>query len=192
MTDEEQSLDTNYNDIDMHYNEPDESIPAPSENYTRLTLPFVGIYNSVLDDAIFREVESESENDDEEIQKLHYSKAVVNLKAIYRNIAEFTTDVLGFKTAMYAGAYSPQFYNYCDDEIYAWVDNNELEMLYQKLAVDNPHDLFIVMASRSDDLIVEESGEDIIYDIALAIFEQWHDCANSRGYEVIGDNIEWS
>lgn len=58
MTDEKQDLDAHYNDIDMHYNEPDESIPAPSENYTRLTLPFVGIYNSVLDDAIYREVES--------------------------------------------------------------------------------------------------------------------------------------
>lgn len=192
MVDEKQNLDACYNDVDVHYNEPDESIPAPSENYTRLTLPFVGIYNSVLDDAIYREIECDADNEDEKGNTFRYSKAVVNLKAIYRNIAEFTTDILGFKTAVYAGADSPQFYNYNDDTIFAWVDNNELKTLYQKLAVDNPHDLFIVMASRSDDLMVEDSGEDIIYDIALAIFDEWLDSPSSRGYEVISNNIEWS
>lgn len=179
-------------DLDVHYNEPDESIPAPSNNYTRIILPFVGIYESILDDAISREIECDMEDTDENGKIFRYNKAKVDLKAIYRDIAEFTTDVLGFKTAVYAGANSPQFYNYCDDEIYAWVDNNELEMLYQKLAVDNPHDLFIVMASRSDDLIVEESGEDIIYDIARAIFDEWLDSPSSRGYETISHNISWS
>lgn len=179
-------------DLDVQYLEPDEKTPAPSNNYTRIQLPFVGIYESVLDDAISREIECDMEDTDENGNIFQYSKAEVDLKAIYRDIAEFTTDLLGFKTAVYAGANNPQFYNYSDDEIYAWVANEELEELYQKHGVNNPDDLIVALADESDDLRVEESGVDILYDIARAIFDEWLDSPSSRGYETISHNISWS
>lgn len=179
-------------ELDVRYTEPDEKIPAPSNNYTRIMLPFVGIYDSVLDDAISREVECEMEDTDENGNTFQYDKAEVDLKAIYRDIAEFTTNILGFKTASYAGADSPQFYNYRDDEIFAWVANEELEELYQKHSVGSTDDLIVALADESDELEVEESGQDILYDIALAIFDEWLDSVSSRGYETISINISWN
>lgn len=179
-------------DLDVQYLEPDESIPAPSENYTRIKLPFVGIYESVLDDTISNEIECDMEDTDENGNTFRYNKAKVDLKAIYRDIAEFTTDILGFKTAVYAGADSPQFYNYSDDDIYAWVANEELEELYQKYGVNNSDDLIVALADESDDLRVEERGQDILYDIAIAIFDEWLDNPSFRGYETISVNISWS
>lgn len=181
------------NDIDISYTKPDEEIAPPSEEYVMLNLPFVGIYESILDanieSSIEREVEWREENGEEP-----YKKAVVDLKAIYKSIAEFTAEKLGFETAVYAGANSPSYYNYRDDYIFVWVKKSEVEELYEKHKLNKKADidkLYIALAAASDDLKVEES-DNMNYSIAIAVYDEWYDSAEHCGYEVIDNNIEYS
>lgn len=180
-------------DIDISYTKPDEEIAAPSNEYTKIMLPFVGIYNSILnaniEDAIERELDWFKEN------SIPCEKVVVDLKAIYRSIAEYTAKKLGFKTAVYAGANSPAYYNYRDDYIFVWVKRNELEALYKEHGLDREKDdidnLCIALAKANKDLHVE-NGEYPLYSVALAVYDDWYDSDGQWGYETIDENTKYS
>lgn len=178
--------------IDISYNKADEYIDAPSGEYEKITLPFVGIYQSILDadieSTIEREVEWRDENGEEQ-----YSKAEVNLKAIYRDIAERSAEMLGLTTAVYAGADSPNFYNYRDDYIFVWVKRSELDALYEKYGMSekNIDELLIAIAHDNEDLHIEES-DNPFYAVAWALYSAWYDSIGHCGYEVMDENIAYS
>lgn len=179
-------------DTDISYNLPNEKIAAPSEGYVMISVPFVGIYKSILSSEIEIVIEGELEWEIEE-NGTPFSKAEVNLKNIYRDIAEYSAKKLGFETAVYAGADLPKQCNYNDDLIYVWVKESELRALERKYGLEedcSPKNLFVALANDSKDLAVE-AGEDIYYSIAMALFQMWHNSHDHSGYEVIMENIEF-
>lgn len=180
-------------DTDITYNSPNEEIAAPSGDYVMISLPFVGIYNSILD----ANIESAIENGlmwELEEKGTTFSKAEVNLKNIYRDIAEYSAEKLGFETAVYAGADKPKYYNYRDDMVYVWVKESELRSLERKYGLEDdcsPKELFVALADDNEDLIVEDR-EDVYHSIAMALYEMWYDSYDHNGSEVIMENIELS
>lgn len=174
---------------DITYNDPNEEVRCPFENGVKVEVPFVGIYNSVLDADIEDNIERELENMEGDKQVL----VSVDLSAIYRSIADATIAICGFNKAAYAGCISPQFYNYSDDRIFIWVDKDELESARVDDDEENTETIMNILWDAYDEDVISVDLDEAVgiaawHHLALGIYDAWMD-GNIRGTYYNGDEV---
>lgn len=173
---------------DTTYLNPTDTVKAPSEDAIKVRLPFVGIYNTILDGDISAAIERL-----EEYQ--NFDRAEVDLKSIYRSIYDATVKVLNLKCT-YGGITSPEYYNYDDDGIYAYIEKDYFEEL-QRQNPDcdgTPENIIYALCIKADEEQEIDADNHDFYGYALAIYDKWVDGiirgVHYNGYEVISDNIK--
>lgn len=174
---------------DITYIDPNEEVRCPFENGVKVEVPFVGIYNSVLDADIENSIERELENMEGDKQVL----VSVDLSAIYRSIADATIAICGFNKATYAGCISPQFYNYSDDRIFIWVDKDELESARVDDDEENTETIMNLLWDAYDEDVISVDLDEAVgiaawHHFALGIYDAWMD-GNIRGTYYNGDEV---
>lgn len=180
-------------DIEIQYIKPNEERPCPFNDAVKVRIPFVGIYNSILDANIDSSIERDVDYFEEQGET--YSTAEVDLKKIYEDYANFVIGLLGFPEgkAVYAGCFSPRFYNYMDDTIYIFIDKETADEMSAGMELE-AIDFIIHLVKQADERgdINIESGNDQWYAMCVAIYDKWYDSIDHSGYEVIDNNIKYS
>lgn len=173
----------------------DVDVPCP-KGFVRISLPFVGIYQSPLDSELDWCVEQKeswlNENGDEydELDENGVLHVKVKWLEIYKDIAEYTAEQLNLK-GEYGGCFTPTFFNYTDAHIYWLVNEKYAKKLCNKYGVDNYDDMLLALANDEENTdAFNFFGRDFedINELATVIFENYADATELDDFVEFGED----
>ena len=178
--------------MEVEYIQPRTKKDAPKEGYKLIPIPFVGIYNSILDAYI--DIAIEQISDMEEPPK----KVTVNLDPIYESIIRYTSWFLldNDLDAKYAGTSQPKFYNYRDDQPYLEISDRDYKRIFGDKEFPEyswENERFPIMEKLIIERLWKLENKEVHPEdhLGTVICEMWYDSTRSWGYEVIDNAIDW-
>lgn len=179
------------NNIDVSYINPFFYVSFEADE-EKLAIPFVGIYNSILNADIESAIECDMEYYESENEPIP-TACKVKLRAIYEDYYNMVIDILGWdkSVARFGGIFSPDFYNYTDDTIFVIVKRDFIERFSHNGILSYREAIYQELSKKLDEKI------DTLDEFDVTLYELWKDGVlpnghKSRGYETIDNNLDYT
>lgn len=178
--------------MEVEYIPPKPKKDFPKEGYKLIPIPFVGIYNTILESYI-----------DDAIERISYmeeppEKVTVNLDAIYESIVEYTSWFLldNDLDCKYAGTSRPKFYNYKDDQPYLEISDRDYKRIFGDKEFPEyswEDERFPIMEKLIIEQLLKVENKEVHPEdhLGTVICEMWYDSTHSWGGEVIDIAIDF-
>lgn len=187
-------------DVEWHGYDTESVMISCPKDCVCFSLPFCGVYYSILDDELDDIVEQKefwiNENGDRygELDENGVLNVKVNYKELYKDIAEYTASLLNLK-GEYGGCWIPKSFKTFlnkDDVIIYWIVNKEYaKELCQKYRVKNYQQMIERLANDKEntDAFVNSKRRYLNLDqIADTAFKKYAEATNLEDFMVFGED----